>query len=378
MVGPRHSGAQRINICRDTLEQGNRTVEQVYPNIFNLSSGEASLLSLFGELLRQADNNKTNIQLSEITGIVLIDEIDKHLHIKLQKEILPQLFAIFPNVQFITSSHSPFVGMGLADDVIIKERSKIIDLDNFGISQDPTSNELYTEVYNMMINENERFKNLYQSLEQKIKDGTKPLIITEGKTDVKHIKRAIEKLNNIDCNFDFYEVDEERGDEELKKMLEYTSKVLQNKKIIGIFDRDVSSIISDVEKDNQKYKSYGNNVYAFCLSIPESRKDYKNISIEFYYSDENLKKEKNGKSLYFDNEVAKMMSSKQLIKLEKPEKDRELDKKIFDKNIGNLNWIHSKSAFAHLVETDEDFISDFDFGNFKLIFDKIKKIISLN
>lgn len=375
-IGPRHFGSWRIGIYQDTRP----TATRVYPNIFNLSSGEASLLCLFGELLRQADNNKSNIQLKEVTGIVLIDEIDKHLHIKLQKEVLPQLFGMFPNVQFITSSHSPFVSMGLTDDVKIKERAKIIDLDSFGISQDPTTNELYKEVYNMMISENERFKNLYQSLEQKIKSGTKPIIITEGKTDAKHIKKAKEKLNITDCGFDFYEVDEDRGDKELQKTLEYLSKVPQERKIIGIFDRDNPKIVADIEENSQSYKNYGNNVYAFCLPIPDSRKQYKNISIEFYYSEDNLKKEKNGKRLYFNNEVefkqsASNKQDRELCELEEPKQDEEFVKKILDEEFDGLDWIHSKSMFAQLVETDENFISGFNFDNFKMIFNKIKDII---
>ena len=44
-----------------------------------------------------------------IPGIVLIDEIETHLHLALQKKILGLLTTIFPNVQFIVSTHSPFV-----------------------------------------------------------------------------------------------------------------------------------------------------------------------------------------------------------------------------------------------------------------------------
>ena len=104
----------------------------ICPSVFNLSSGELSLISLFGEIIRQADNLKNNTKLDDIQGIVLIDEVDKHLHIKLQKEILPKLFKLFPNIQFIVSSHSPFLNMGLADEAM--DRTQIIDLDNNGIA----------------------------------------------------------------------------------------------------------------------------------------------------------------------------------------------------------------------------------------------------
>lgn len=369
-IGSRNSGATRIQIVNS---QSNETI---YPSLFNLSSGESSILCLFGEMLRQADNNDNNIQLEEITGIVLIDEVDKHLHIKLQKEALPYLFSSFPNVQFIVSSHSPFLNMGLAE--VVPKRSKIIDLDNLGISTDPTSNELYNEVYNMMIGENDRFKEIYQTLEAKIKESNKPLIITEGKTDIQHLKKAQKSLD-IDVDVEYFDGN---GDSNLKTLLEQLSKIPQSRRIIGVFDRDVLKVISDIEKDGQLYKNYGDNVYAFCIPIPASRENYDNISIEFYYADNEIKTEIDGKRLYFDNELefrqsASNKSERKLTPLDSLDNEKELTKKIFDENIGTLEWIHSKARFADLVETDEAFIRQFDFNNFNLIFEKIKSIIDL-
>ena len=375
-IGPRNSGNTRIQIIGKTaLEE-----KIVYPTIFGLSSGESSVLCIFGELLKQADSIKNNIQLDEIAGIVVIDEIDKHLHIKLQKEVLPKLLKLFPNVQFIISSHSPFLSMGLAEEAV--ERSKIIDLDNFGISKDPTTNELYKEVYNMMVGENDRFKEMYQTLKEKINIGTIPLVITEGKTDIQHIKKSKEKLSISDCDVEFFEVPEKGwGSSQLKTLLENLSKVPQTKKIVGIFDRDEIKIIEDIEKDGQSFKSYGNNVFAFCIPNPEFRKDYSNVSIEFYYTDDELKTKNNGKCLYFDNEVkfeqsASNKGNRKLIKREAPEINEETVKKIFDEDIGNLDWLHSKSEFANLVDANEDFAKNFNFENFNLIFEKIKQILS--
>jgi len=363
-VGTRSYGATRIQIT------DRQSSESIYPSIFNLSSGESSILCLFGEILRQADNNNNNIKLEEITGIVLVDEVDKHLHIRLQKEVLPKLFSSFPNVQFIVSSHSPFLSMGLAE--VVQERTKIIDLDNLGISTDPTSNELYNEVYNMMIRENDRFKEIYQTLATKIKESTKPLIITEGKTDIQHIKKAKEKLGISGVDVDYFNAE---SDSKLKALLEQLSKIPQARKIIGIFDRDVREVISDIEKDKKPFKNYGKNVYAFCIPVPNTREDYTNISIEFYYSDKDLKTEHNGKCLYFDNEL-NFDSKRKPISVNYEAKD-EADKKICCKDIGDLDWIHSKARFADLVEADEAFISQFDFDNFNLIFERIKSIIDL-
>lgn len=372
-IGPRNYGGTRIQVINHL------NGESIYPSIFNISSGEASMLCLFGELIRQADNIN-NTEFGKISGIILIDEVDKHLHIKLQKEVLPTLFNLFPNVQFIVSSHSPFLSMGLAD--VASDRAKIIDLETFGISKDPTTNELYAEVYRMMIGENDRFKELYSSLKEKIKSGTSPLVITEGKTDIQHLRSAKAQLDIQNCDVEFFNITGDWGDSKLKLLLEQLSKVAQSRKIVGIFDRDVANIVAEIEKDGRVYKTYGNNVFAFCIPIPEGREHYVNISIEFFYKDNDLKKEKNGKRLYFDNEVgieqcAANKNDRTLFKRTEPKLSVENTKKIFDENVGALDWIHSKAVFSDLVENDPDYAKDFDFSSFKLIFDKMKEIISL-
>ena len=94
-----------------------------------MSSGELALLCLFGELLRQSD--KLGRPSDHVNGIVLVDEIEKHLHITLQKEVLPALIKMFPNVQFIVSSHSPLLGLGLSEKDNLS--FQILDLDNGGV-----------------------------------------------------------------------------------------------------------------------------------------------------------------------------------------------------------------------------------------------------
>ena len=91
--------------------------------------------------------------------------------------------------------------------------------------------------HNMMIGENDRFKEMYQTLKEKINIGTIPLVITEGKTDIQHIKKSKEKLSISDCDVEFFEVPEKGwGSSQLKTLLENLSKVPQTKKIVGIFD----------------------------------------------------------------------------------------------------------------------------------------------
>lgn len=64
------------------------------------------------------------------SGIVLIDEIDLHLHPKWQRKVLHQLHRIFPNVQFLVTTHSPNVVIGALDIAqVVKIENGIIDTD---------------------------------------------------------------------------------------------------------------------------------------------------------------------------------------------------------------------------------------------------------
>lgn len=75
-----------------------------------LSDGEKSLIALIGDLARRLSiANPTSDNPLEGSGIILIDEIDLHLHPKWQRMIIPNLLKIFPNCQFIVSTHSPSV-----------------------------------------------------------------------------------------------------------------------------------------------------------------------------------------------------------------------------------------------------------------------------
>lgn len=246
-IGPRGFGSTRIQIVESS------TGNQVYPNIFNMSSGENAVFCLFGELLRQADNIRNNVSLGDVSGVVLIDEVDKHLHIKMQKEVLPYLFNLFPKVQFVVSSHSPFLSMGLAE--VALERTKIIDLENGGITKDPVTNELYSEVYDMMINENARFKNMYDDLQCKIEPAKKLQIITEGK-NVAHIEKAIEVLDStLFDNVNIVKGAEDRsGDQQLKNAFEIMSKGNHVGSFLFVWDCDSKAKVDVIAESANFFK----------------------------------------------------------------------------------------------------------------------------
>lgn len=79
----------------------------------NLSSGSKNLVAMFGDMLIRLFLKQPTVEdFSELTGIVLIDEIDVHLHPKTQRLIVERLTGLFPKVQFIATTHSPIPLLG--------------------------------------------------------------------------------------------------------------------------------------------------------------------------------------------------------------------------------------------------------------------------
>ncbi|MEY4588161.1 MAG: hypothetical protein RL497_237 [Pseudomonadota bacterium] len=79
-------------------------------NVLQLSQGEKSLMALVGDIARRlAMMNPALENPLHGNGIVLIDEVDMHLHPKWQRSIIERLTATFPNCQFILTTHSPLV-----------------------------------------------------------------------------------------------------------------------------------------------------------------------------------------------------------------------------------------------------------------------------
>jgi len=78
-------------------------------NVRQLSQGEQSLLALVADITRRLVLLNPSGDPLQGNGIVLIDEIDLHLHPKWQQTVIPGLLRAFPNVQFIITTHSPQV-----------------------------------------------------------------------------------------------------------------------------------------------------------------------------------------------------------------------------------------------------------------------------
>lgn len=211
------------------------------------------------------------------------------------------------------------------------------------------------------------------------------ILLTEGKTDWKHIKKAHLKLKNK-LKIKYHENENNYGDQDLLKMCEHYSRVEQPTKMIFIFDKDNPKIINQLKErteNNKKFQNWGNNVYSMLLPTPSHRNLYKNISIEFFYTDNEIKtKDQDNRRLFFNNELkTEILPDKTCLRRKiKPDMKIENDKKIEDTDVkrtidrdGNQIAI-SKTLFAENVYNDVVGFKKFNFNEFEKIFKVINSI----
>ncbi|MCS0789504.1 AAA family ATPase [Cytobacillus firmus] len=137
-----------------------------------LSSGFSSILNIVTELIMRMEGK--NRKTYDIEGFVLIDEIEAHLHVSLQKKILKFLSDFFPSIQFIVTTHSPFV-INSIENVTIYDLEKSIvkdDLSNYSyraIVEQYLGVDQYSYIVKEKVKEYESLINKYKTLNEKEK-----------------------------------------------------------------------------------------------------------------------------------------------------------------------------------------------------------------
>ena len=108
----------------------------------DLSDGYSSALDIVADIILKMQDGVNVVRTYDVPGMVFIDEIETHLHLKLQREILPLLTSIFPKIQFFVTTHSPFVLSSVENAVVydLKNQETITDLSDY-------SYEIITEGY---------------------------------------------------------------------------------------------------------------------------------------------------------------------------------------------------------------------------------------
>lgn len=404
----RNSGLSRFRIMDAKKEN-----DYVAPTLDSLSTGQLAIFDMFATIARYGDTNNINksIRLNDIGGIVVIDEIELHLHPTLQKEVLPKLMRLFPKVQFIITSHSPLFLLGMRDvygndgfDVVEMPSGHKIDIESFSEFRSAYENMKNTQAYNEDV----------ERLIAKIKENsnTVPLIITEGSTDWKHLLAAYNALSELseyedlfkDLRIEFLKYEPDNSDDDvtlkmkmgatvLSALCENAAKLPNNRKYIFIADRDRKDINEKFSSLENRYKFWGNNVYSFVLPVPEFRNMTPNICIEHLYSDDEIKTEsiENGipRRLYMGNEFNEFGIAKNIDRFcEKRNscgpnhieiiEGRDGEKVYNSAGDKTNNYSLTKTIFAKNVLEKKPPFDQFNFSNFVEVFRIIKDICSQN
>lgn len=378
------------------------------PSLDSLSTGQAALFNMFATIIRYADRNDItkSINMSEIHGIVVIDEIELHLHTNLQKETLPELIKLFPRIQFIITSHSPLFLLGMRD---------AFGEECFEVHEMPTATNINVEKFLEFqkaydyLKQTQKHHDEVEKLIRSIKSEGKTIIITEGHTDWKHIKAAYNALKSGEeyqdifagLNFEFleygpktsqnnYQYRIDMGNSALYAICNNLAKIPQTNRYIFIADRDDEKTNGKMSCPNSQYKNWGNNVFSFLLPVPEHRKSTPNICIEHLYTDAEIKTEwvdpENDipRRLFLGNEFDSYGHFAQM-RLFCERKDLcgegkitiiegTSGERVLDINDPNINYALPKSKFADLVLNCEAPFDGFNFNAFVAIFEIIREI----
>lgn len=223
------------NAYIETDERGQFTKQYLH-SLNDLSLGETAILNIFVNILRYAD--MFGSPMKEIKGIVIIDEIEAHLHIGLQHDALPKLIKLFPKVQFIVTTHSPLFLLGM---------DKEFPNGGYEIRDMPSGNIIYSERFAEFetayeyYRETKLFENEIATI---IKNG-KPMIFVEGDYDIKYIKKAATLLGKEDL-INTCELQDGTGFGNLDKIYRALKDIksnikslIKNGKILLLYDCDV-------------------------------------------------------------------------------------------------------------------------------------------
>ncbi len=316
-------------------------------NINKLSLGEFTLLNLFINIVRHTD--LSNETIDKLEGIVVIDEIDVHLHSNLQSEVLPSLIKLFPKIQFIITTHSPLFVLGMQD--------KFKDNGGFDLFEMPSGERISAEEFSEFEKAYSTFRqtNIFEKdIDNRIKSIQKPTIFVEGKTDVKYIKKAIEIFNRNDLSekieIEQIGYEDENGaknsnDKALfnaEKFLEANQKFLNNKVLI----------LHDPENKVQE-RWIGEKLR--ISKMPFFEENFLNKGIENLFSKETTDKIEKEKPQYID-----FTQSYKRIRGKNDESYKHFVNK--DEKVNLCNWICENG-------TEEDF------ENFKVILEIIDEFL---
>lgn len=277
-IGKRNNKNSRISIVN--TDSNGVALDSLLPSIDNLSLGELILLNLFVNIIRHSDNLPK--EANELQGIVIIDEIDVHLHTNLQNKVLPELIKMFPKIQFIITTHSPLFILGLEKEL----GENNIELRNMPTGEIITS-ERFSEFENAykVLNDTKKFED---DLNLKIIESKKPIVFVEGDYDIRYIKKACELFNKEELLTQITFIDAD-GYQNLNNIWNHKSNLFKaiDEKMLLLYDCDTK--VTDGKRDKILKKI-----------IPYRSENYFDRGIENLFSVDTINKAIDFKSAFVD------------------------------------------------------------------------------
>ena len=162
-------------------------------DLTQLSDGERSCIALGCDLVRRLAlaNPKLESPLNG-AGVVLIDELELHLHPRWQREVVEKLRTSFPHIQFIATTHSPFVIQSLRPGELIN-----LDPDEFGEYSDKSIEDIAETVMGVDVpQKSERYHRMMAAAEEYFR------LLRESPSQSEEAVRAAEqRLNELSAPF---------------------------------------------------------------------------------------------------------------------------------------------------------------------------------
>jgi len=192
-------GDPQVRVHANYRHQGSRLAiakgaNVIIPSLDHLSLGQSLLFNLFCTIARYADtfDITKGHQLNEIEGLVIIDEVDAHLHTELQFASLPKLIKLFPRIQFIISTHAPMFLLGM---------EKEFGSDGIAIFELPRGEQISTERFSEFKTSLDHYRQT-KAFEDSVRDTmlttTKPVVLLEGDTDRDYLFAYLRLSNRAD------------------------------------------------------------------------------------------------------------------------------------------------------------------------------------
>ena len=121
-----------------------------------LSAGYKGVITIICDLISRLSTNQPNVEsIAEFKGIVLIDEVELHLHPKWEYKFINQLRETFPLIQFIVTTHSPTVLLGAGMEAIyynIYKDNGIVKISNQKEVKNNFLNDIQTDIFGFDVN----------------------------------------------------------------------------------------------------------------------------------------------------------------------------------------------------------------------------------